>query len=255
MPRYQRRGRRYGRRFKRYKPIPRGLPTTYLVRLPYRCQKTFNLDPTYLYQGFSMRANGIHDPDPNVGGHSPLFSEQIGKMGYQNYHVLRSMASCKFLSIPVADAGNPDCYFKITMGEQDASAYSFNTAPGVTGQTKVDLIKEAFRTEGSRWARAGLHPDTTDVETGTNRCKLYWNCRKAANAKKYSEIISQPEYGGTVAATGATSDPFYDQWFNFWAICPWTPPSGTLTVAFDVEIILEYVVLFHELPNYFEGSG
>ncbi len=98
-----------------YGPKKRGIvPDKRIVTMRYAVQYAVTVDPTF--QTFSLRANGLFDPEVNIGGHQPRGFDQFMAL-YVNWVVLSSNITVKSWT----RSGNEPCMVSIVVRKSGAA--------------------------------------------------------------------------------------------------------------------------------------
>lgn len=138
---------------KRKAPLPLGMPSTKLVRMPYVSFAT--IDPTTLAAGYrTYRANSIYDPDytavSGASNHQP-YTHDTWQTIYNKYSVISSKITVKFT--PSATANSMPVIVGICL-DDDASF-------PITGAANVNLLLERNNTTYRQMSVSGADKTVT----------------------------------------------------------------------------------------------
>lgn len=160
-----------------------------------------------------MSCNGLFDPDPRVGGHQPLYFDQMMAL-YNHYTVIGAK-----LTLRVSGGGNtnPGIYGVLFINDDTTT-----TPTSITGQSEQ---------VGAKTIQMGWNSN----ETKTMR--IGWSLKKAFGKTS----ISQSQFKGTAAA-----NPTEQQFFNFSMI---SSDLGVTGIGIPLYWTIEFIVVYSELKD------
>jgi len=197
-----------------------GFPNNKVVRMRYVQFKSLNLTTiTGGFDGFYMSANGIHDPDTQVGGHQPMGHDQWEQF-YNAYTVIGSKIKCTYSSFD--NVVSQPIIVGISL-EDDVTS----------GATNVSTIQEYG---GAKYKMfQGYTSMSTRTVTANFSAKKFFNCTdiKDERAQYGAQFGAQPSGGAFYRVFCCTAD---GQAAN--------NPAGNVLIGVNVEI--EYLVALME---------
>lgn len=232
MPRRYRKKRRYrrrrgrtiirsrpGYRMKRQLPLM-GFPKRQIVRMRYNDLIELNPGTTpSTYAKYQFKANGLYDPDPNIGGHQPYMRDTWASM-YNHYVVLGAKITVNFCVDATSSNYQPASIVGISLEDDQ----SFPTLPST-------LIESGM----SKWRMADQA-----LTRGSGSCKLThtYSTKRFFNVKDVKDNLDR-------LGAGVNGDPTDMAFFNIWAT---SGDSDQLDdpQPFQCNVVIDYIVAFSE---------
>lgn len=221
-----RQARAYGRNRRLFTPnvrLPRslglakaGFPPQLEMKLRYVESFTLNVTGGTLTSR-QFRANGMYDPTVAVGGHQPMYFDQM--MAIYNHWVVMGL-KCTFHIAPqlVSGGTNPGL-------EYATRVVGYLNDDSTITPTTYDMLLEQHGAEGKFYS-IGAN-DSKQID-------LFYSARAA-----FGDPIGNSDLRGN-----ATADPTEQQIFTLVAYS-----EPTLNVALSVTCVIEYVAVFQELKD------
>jgi len=226
-----------------YRPIPTGMPTTYLAKLRYVTQVNLMIDASGAPQSDTIyytqiKANGIFDPTVALGGHQPMFVDQICAMGY-TYWCVRS-SKCTVTPVFGVISNFQPAYVGMLL---DSGTTPTPTVDATSSKVEA-MLEYSERNVG---AVKPMIYGAVGQPAYKNRTSItqYYDAVKFWRVGQFSDIYNASGQFGLCNASGPTTDPVPGATvnFNIWAtgVDPdVTPSDGKYLARIDVE----YTVLF-----------
>lgn len=199
-------------RFKRNVAIGRGFPSK--VKMVHKYVVTYPVTGSGgVMNSFNLKANGMYDPEPAVGGHQPLYFDTMTEI-YNHFTVIGSRAKVKVVA--AADTVAPP--FKVALFLNDNTVVTPTSVDGVIEQTN------------SKWVQLG--PDNMQA-----------TLTKSFSAKRQFGKVntSQDGYRGNSGA-----DPTELSYFTV-ALQSTDTATGAFSAYVTVEI--DYIAVWTELKD------
>lgn len=234
--RLYRRGR--NRRVRIQRPIPTGPPLTYKSK--HRFIKTVDITPTsdIVPTWVNFNANGIYDPYIPLGGHQPMFVDQVAAMGFSDYFVLRSTINLVPTFRTISEQNEWPIIVGVFLGKPPNPTVSISATSNL-GDAMLEFTERNFAT-----SNVLLHGTQIKLQHNTRRnLKRHYNAKRFWGLSKFSEMYTDSNHTGEVAAGGPQTDPPEQV---YWQI--WTAPIGGAgpdpTGVYLLKVELEYEVLW-----------
>jgi len=188
-----------------------GFPKKALVRHRYVDNVTINSTSGVL-TNYVMCLNGCHDPNISQGGHQPLFYDELISR-YNHYHVIGSKMTVRLIPM---ESNTVPCAVSLT----------FNDDNTVT-PTTIGAIQEQT---GASFSILGSGGDASITLSLNYSAKKYFGKSVLSNNNLQGESGSNPfeGYFGVITLVGA---------------------DGATSVSVIAQIVIEYIVIWHELKD------
>lgn len=233
--RRRRRRRPYSRR-RRYarvrRPILSGFPSRKMVKLRY-VDTGLVLDPA----GGSIaqdiyRANSILDPYQPVGGHQPLGSDQWSQI-YNQYTVVGAKFTMRYANLSITNL-TPG-RFGVLLSSDTIGTASFTT---INNLLESKLVGQNTRVCGTQPYGIGKPPQVV---------KMFSAKKFFGKVNVIDGSANSGETGdGIVTGTNPGNEAYFIPWCSAQA-------SGQNPGAMNFDIIIDYIVIFHD-PKNLDGS-
>jgi hypothetical protein len=162
----------------------------------------------------TWKCNGMFDPDDRIGGHQPLYFDQLTPV-YNHYCVLKSKLKATFVQSYPNAAQNPSVICSITNDDDTTTTSNYET------QLELAPSKQIKYLTGSQ---------------GSTSITCHWSAKKTFG----SNPLDNPRLQGTAAA-----DPTELSHFNVFVY----NMSGVGQAFVDIIVEIEYTVVWFELKT------
>lgn len=175
----------------------------------------FNANPaTNSTSRFTFKCNGMFDPDDRVGGHQPLYFDQLTPV-YNHYCVLKSKIKATFVQSYPNGATNPSVICSVTHDDDTSTTANYET------QLELAPSRQCKFLTGSQGSTAIVCP---------------WSAKKTFG----SNPLDNPRLQGT-----SSGDPTELSHFNVFVY----NLSGVGQAFVDIIVEIEYTVVWFELKT------
>jgi len=88
---------------------------------------------------YTFKCNGLFDPDDRLGGHQPLYFDQLTPI-YNHYVVLKAKMKATFMQNYPNNATNPDCVVAVTCDDDTSTTSVYETMIEIAPSKQVKTL-------------------------------------------------------------------------------------------------------------------
>jgi len=196
--------------------LGKGFPKKVTMTHKYKCTLSANANGTF--QRYDFRANGMFDPEVAVGGHQPMYFDQMTAL-YDQYTVIGSRIKITITRTPSGNNGVDPIYF-VLFNNDDTS---------VAGTSVIDVAESNSGRIKIAAPDAGYHPTSLVLTSKYSAKKTYGNAQ-----------LNNTNIQGT-----ATSDPPEQ---TYYTLCYQTG-AGAAVCAWQALVEIDYIAVWTEVKE------
>lgn len=118
--------------------IGRAFPEKLAVTHKYATIVDYNVATKTLTRN-TFKCNGMFDPDDRLGGHQPLYFDQLTPI-YNHYVVLKSKMKATFLQSYPNQTSNPECIVAVTTDDDTSTTSNYETMVEIAPPKQVKAL-------------------------------------------------------------------------------------------------------------------